>query len=145
MAIAPTPAATIMPPMFSPTVMMPAAPAEEEELAAVVGELGVTTAVVAASVVASATEEDAAAEVSAAVEELPKLKTEVTEVAVELAATRVTVLVIASLAVLPDPVMGGEDVGPAPALLGPPSADVGVAVAPPQPARKEGEYVAVPW
>jgi hypothetical protein len=133
--------------MFNPTVMIPAAPVEEE-LAAVLGELGVTAAVVNAASVVAAAELEAAAELVAVVVVLEKLETEVTEVtevAVELAATRVTVLVTEPLASLPDPVMAGVDVGPAPALLGPPSAAVVVAVAPPQPDRKEGEYVAVPW
>jgi hypothetical protein len=130
--------------MFNPTVMIPAAPVEEE-LAAVLGELGVTAAVVDAASVVAAYGLEAAAELIAVIVELEKLETEVIEVTVELVAMRVTVLVTKPLVSLPDPVMAGVDVGPAPALLGPPSVAVVVAVAPPQPDRKEGEYVAVPW
>jgi hypothetical protein len=123
--------------MFNPTVVI-LAPPVEEALAALFGELGVLLALL----LEAAASVDAAAVVAAAVTEVLEKLEDGEMVLVELAATRVTVLVTAA----PDPEAAGEVVGPAPTLLGPPATfAVVVAAAPPQLGRKEGEYVAVPW
>jgi hypothetical protein len=59
---------------------------------------------------------------------------------VEFAGKRVTVLVTA----LPNAEPVADDVGPAPALFGPPAIPVVVAAVPLQLGKTEGEYVAVP-